>query len=292
MTTEEELNASQDPTDTVEADGAALDSITAGYNRQRGIEPEPETATPAEPAPAPEPVAETPPEPPQPTVEEKLAALQQSLSDLNGTPASVRKIYGELGSIKQALKEIREAKPTAAAGEPAQPTPEWAAVIAEVDRSASDFPDLVGPLANAIKALGKQAASAPAAAPAAPLTDEEFNARYEKRKQAEAVAELTEEHPDFESVRETPEYKEWLKTLEDGYRTRFIKTWNPTVVSKGLTEFKTWRAAAQAARTEKDNRLKSAITPAGEGAPGPSQLPDSAGISVGYNKVRRLRTAA
>ncbi len=291
MTTEEELNVPAEPAAPADATSEeALDSITAGYNRQRGIEEEP--AAPAEPAPAPEPVAETPPEPPQPTVEEKLAVLQQSIADLNGTPASVRKIYGELGSIKQALKELRETKPPAAAGEPAQLPPDLAAVLAEVDRVAEEFPDLAGPLANAIKAIGKQAAAAPAPAPAVQLSDEEFDARYEKRKQIEAVEALTEEHPDFAEIRETPEYKEWLKTLEDGYRTRFIKTWNPAVVSKGLTEFKTWRAAAQAAKTEKENRLKSAITPAGEGAPGPSQLPDSAGISVGYNKVRRLRTAA
>jgi hypothetical protein len=289
---EDELNAVPAP-EATEAPAApepseALDSITAGYNRQRGIEAEPVAAAPeAEPAPAPEPVAETPPEPPQPTVEEKLATLQQSIADLNGTPASVRKIYGELGSIKQALKELRESKPAATA---AEPSPDLAAILAEVDRVAEEFPDLAGPLANAIKAMGARAPAA--AAPAVQLTEEEFNARYEARKQAEARETLAEEHADYETVRETPEYKDWLKTLDDGYRTRFLNTWNPNVVSKGLTEFKTWRAAAQAAKASKDARLKAAITPAGEGSPGPSQLPDSAGISVGYNKVRRLRTAA
>lgn len=264
----------------------ALDSITAGYNRQRGIEPDAVVETPEA-----APVAEVPAveDPPQPTVDEKLASLQQTLSELNGTPASVRKIYGELGSIKQALKELRE-KP-AAAQEPGTPSPDMAAVLAEVDRVAEEFPDLAGPLANAIKALGAQR-SAPVAAAAVPLSDEDFNARYEARRQDDAKQALAEDHPDWATLADTPEYKGWLKTLEEGYRNRFVNTWNPSVVSKGLTEFKTWRAAAQAATTEKTNRLMAAITPAGEGAPTPSQLPDSAGISVGYNKVRRLRTAA
>ena len=171
----EELNAVPAPAEPTapvaeETHSEALDSIAAGYNRQRGIEP---VATP-EPETPPEPAAETPPEPPQPTMEEKLATLQQSIAELNGTPASVRKIYGELGSIKQALKEIRESKPAPAA-EPAQPSPDMAAVLAEVDRVAEEFPDLAGPLANAIKAMGARAPTA--AAPVVQLTDEEFDAR-------------------------------------------------------------------------------------------------------------------
>ena len=282
MTTEEDLSvapAEQQPAEPSEA----MDSITAGYNKQRGIEPEAVEQT--------ETIAEVPAveEPPQPTVDEKLASLQQTIAELNGTPASVRKIYGELGSIKQALKELRE-KP-AAASEPASPAPELTALLAEVDRVAEEFPDLAGPLANAIKARGSQRQPAAAAAPVQ-LSDEDFNARYEVRKQAEAREALTEEHDDWETVPSLPEYKDWLKTLDEKSRYRFLNTWNPAVVSKGLTEFKTWRVTAQAAKAAKDNRLKSAITPAGEGAPTPSQLPDSAGISVGYNKVRRLRTAA
>jgi hypothetical protein len=279
MTTEEDLSVA--PAEQPAEPSEAMDSITAGYNKQRGIEAEAVEQT--------ETVAEVPPEePPQPTVDEKLASLQQTIAELNGTPASVRKIYGELGSIKQALKELRE-KP-AAASEPASTAPELTALLAEVDRVAEEFPDLAGPLANAIKALGSQ--RQPAAAAPAQLSDEDFNARYEVRKQAEAREALTEEHDDWETVPSLPEYKDWLKSLDEKSRYRFLNTWNPAVVSKGLTEFKTWRVTAQAAKAAKDNRLKSAITPAGEGAPTPSQLPDSAGISVGYNKVRRLRTAA
>lgn len=291
----EDLNVT--PTTPAAEPSEALDSITAGYNRQRGITPDAEPVEPvaavATETPAPEPVAEVPPEPPQPTVEEKLSALQQTIAELNGTPASVRKIYGELGSIKQTLKELREAKP-AAASEPAAavtPSPDLAAVLAEVDRVAEEFPDLAGPLANAIKALGAQRQPVAQAEPVQ-LSDEEFDRRYEARRQAEAQAALAEEHGDWETIHTTPEYKDWLKTLDDNYRNRFTTTWNPAVVSKGLTEFKTWRATAQAAKTEKEDRLKAAITPAGEGVPNPSQLPDAAGIGVGYNKVRRLRTAA
>jgi hypothetical protein len=291
MPPEEDLNVV--PEAAVEPQSSeALDSITAGYNRQRGIEPAAAVADAVE-TPETTPVAEVPvvEEPPQPTVDEKLASLQQTLAGLDGTPASVRKIYGELGSIKQALKELREAKPVSSAAVPDAPSVELAAILAEVDRVAEEFPDLAGPLANAIKALGAQR-SAPVAAAAVPLSDEDFNTRYEARRQDDAKQALAEDHPDWATLADTPEYKGWLKTLEEGYRNRFVNTWNPSVVSKGLTEFKTWRAAAQAATTEKTNRLMAAITPAGEGTPTPSQLPDSAGISVGYNKVRRLRTAA
>lgn len=55
---------------------------------------------------------------------------------------------------------------------------------------------------------------------------------------AEARKSLLEAHPDFETVRETNEYKTWLSSKTPAYRKRFLYTWDPAVVIRGLTELK------------------------------------------------------
>lgn len=273
----------------------AMASMTAGYNKQKGITPE----TPAVETPAAEPVVaeatppaeETPLPPAAPTVEQRLDDLQKNITAMDGTPESVRRIYGELGNIKRTLQDLQK---TAVPGEP---SPDLAAALAKVDEVAADFPEIAGPLAAAIKALIPQrpaaspTAPAPAAAPAVQTVD--VSAEIARQRQQDAIELLADEHPDYETVRDTPEYKEWLASKPKEFQNRFTTTWNPGIVSKGLTEFKTWRTAAQAAKDAKQKRLAAAVQPAGEGTVGgPSKLPDSAGLNVGYEKVRRLNRAA
>lgn len=52
---------------------------------------------------------------------------------------------------------------------------------------------------------------------------------------------LTKAHPDWMVLRETPEYNQWLNSKSADFRQTFEGTWDANVVSKGLTEFKSWR---------------------------------------------------
>ena len=255
-----------------------MDSMTAGYNKQRGIEPE-ATAVVSEVVVAEEPTA--PEAPPPPSIDDTVADLKQRLADLSETPASVRKIYGELGNIQRTIKELK-ATPTGGA-----PSAEYTEALKQAEAVAEEFPELAGPLVKMIKQMG-HAQPAAASSPSIDVT-----ATVTALRQQEAIEELQDEHPDYVTVRDTPEYKEWLDAKDDTYRDKFLNTWNARIVAKGLTEFKAWRDKAQAAKETKQNRLEAAITPKGEGGSAqPSKLPDSAGLANGYNKVRRLQRTA
>lgn len=266
----------------VQDDTSAIEAMSAGYNKQRGIEPEIETeAEVVEAA-----VEVVPQAPPQPTLDDAVAELKQRIAALDETPASVRKIYGELGNIQRTIKELKS-QPVSSA-----PSAELTEALTQAEAVAEEFPELAGPLVKVLKQLGARPVAA-----SSPNTDVDVDAVVESRvkqlREADAIEELSDEHPDFMTVRETPEYKEWLDSKDAAYRDKFLHTWNPRVVSKGLTEFKAWRDKAQAAQAGRQERLTAAITPKGEGgSEQPSKLPDSAGLSAGYNKVRRLQRSA
>jgi hypothetical protein len=277
-----------------EAAAAALASMTAGYNKQRHIEPE--SAPVVEPvvegeaapvvegeaAPVVEPVVEAP------TVDDTIKELKAKISELDGTPGSVRKIYGELGNIQRTLKQLQE-QPKPASG---TSNAEVLAAIASAEKVAVEYPELTGPLVAALKVLSKQQPMTVSS----PTIDVESAVRdgIAKVHKTEAIEALKLAHPDYVTVRETPEYKEWLTAKDEAFRNTFTKTWNANIVSNGLTEFKTWREAkAQAAKAVKTTRLEAAITPKSDGpATGPSKLPDSAGLAAGYNRVRKSRYAS
>lgn len=278
----------------------ALASMTAGYNKQRGIEPEAPAVT-VETPPEPETVVAAEPEvpaaPQQPSVEDRLADLMSHVARVEDTST---KAHGKIGELNRTILQLQQRAA-------AQPEPQSGEVSAEVlealkqaEAVAEEFPELAGPLVNVMKALTKRAAPQPATTPAVlaaaaaetPDIDSMVASRVEQLRMQDAIEVLADEHPDWSEVRETPEYKAWLGTKDEAFRTKFLTSKNPLYVSKQLTEFKAWRDVAQAAEQKKRQRLEGALTPEGEGTAGPSKLPDSAGLAAGYNKVRRLRTAA
>ena len=142
-------------------------------------------------------------------------------------------------------------------------------------------------MVRALKAL----AARPTAAPAAPAEDIDgrIAAGVKKITQENAIEQLAEDHPDFQTVRDTTEFKTWLAAKTPEFQNRFKTTWNPAVVSKALTEYKTAQAAVEAAKQKKQGRLEAALTP--RGVPqtnGPSTIPDEEGAFNGYNR-KRLR---
>ncbi len=267
---------------------SAIESMTAGYNKQRGITPDDEPPPPSQEEVTSEPEAPVAEEPAVPTVDETIAELKQRIADLAETPQSVRKIYGELGNIQRTIKELKQ-HPQTAAGTPSADVLE---ALKQAESVAEEFPELAGPLVKVLKAMSTHTPAVPASSPSIDI-EATIAERVTAIKQQEAIEELQEEHPDYVTVRDTAEYKEWLAGKDAAFQEKFLNTWNPRVVSKGLTEFKAWRDKAQAAQEKKQSRLEAAITPKGDGGDGqPSKLPDSAGLAAGYNKVRRLQRTA
>lgn len=274
----------------------AMESMTAGYNRQRGIEPD----APAEPADAPaveaeptEPVAaaepETPPTPQPPSFEEQLAQIRDA------STADIAKVHGKIGELNRTIQNLLQ--------RPQSVTPEVSADLADAlknaEKVAEEFPDIAGPLVASIKALSTRAVPAAAAAPAAPAVDIDavVHQRVLAERRVEAEELLAEDHADWQRYKLGPQapadFKEWYDALPKERQERYRSTESPTVVSKYLTEYKSWAAERTAAANKKQSRLEAAVTPQGEGsAGGPSLLPDSAGLTVGYKRVRGMRSAA
>lgn len=259
----------------VQSEEEIASETLAGYNKKaRGDEPpaavEPEP--PAEPAP----VAEVPAEPDVKTLAEELKDLKARVASTAGDAYEVRKLHGAVGDINRTLKALQN---------PAQPTPddsELSAALKQAESVAEEFPELAGPLVKALKlSMSRQ----PQQTKPEDIT-ERVSAQVIQLRQQDAVEMLREEHPDFETVRDTQEYKSWLAGKTPEFQDRFNSTWNPAVVSRGLTEFKD----SLKTKARKQDRLAGAVSP--QGVPQQarqSTLPDDEGFSIGYYQKGRKR---
>lgn len=262
--------------EAVSAD-AELAEVMAGYSKTRADEAPVEA--PVEPPAEPAAVAEVPAEPDVKTLAEELKDLKARVASTAGEPEMVRRLHGEIGNINRTLQALQN---------PAQPTPddqELSAALKQAESVAEEFPDLAGPL---VKALKLSMARVPKQAPPEDYLGvaDRVSAQVIQLRQQDAVEMLKEEHPDYETVRETQEYKSWLAGKTPEFQERFNNTWNPAVVSRGLTEFKD----SLKTKARKQDRLASAVSP--QGVPQQarqSTLPDEEGFSVGYYQKGRKR---
>lgn len=216
---------------------------------------------------------------------EQLAALKEEVKARSSeySPEDIRKMNGDIGDINRRLKAL-EPPPQPATAPAAPENEELAAAMKQAEQLAEDFPELAGPLVAALKASVK--AQPQVSQPAAQAIGvEEISAIANKAAQnariAAAQEALEEEHPDWTTVRNTPQFKEWFSSRPADYQEKLTNTWNPAVVARGLTEYK------ESVRTkqQKQNRLSSAITPRGVPTPpAPSKLSDDEGFARGYAK--------
>ncbi len=235
-----------------------------------------------------QPVVEQPKDAAQ-LLEEKLAAFKEEVRAIasSGDPVAVRKLHGEIGDINRKLKQL-EPKP---APEPAPVDDELTAAMQGADKVAEDFPELGGPLAVALKAVAK---AGNRASEQLGMTQEQINEQIEasaKRLQKEAddrryndsVVALKAEHPDFATVKDSPEFATWVSTKPADLQNVITYTDNPVLASRYLSEFKD----AQRAQQKKQGRLANAVTPTGVPAPtvAPSKMTEAEEIALGYNKV-------
>jgi hypothetical protein len=281
----------EDNVATPDTDAAALAAAKEGYARRAGA-PAPAAApaavdTPAAPplaekAPSPAPAAPAPAakadeqpapkaEPEQPSTDRVAAQLEDlkaQIRDLKANGAdqqAINRLHGQIGGITRVLNKLEK-----------QLTPtdnELTAAIAQAEKTAAEYPDIGGPMLNVIKALAAQlpdkAKEAEAAAPAttaAPATSDVYTAEEKT-----AIKFLDEAHPDRFEINQSAEWQKWLASKGPEYERTFRSSWNPVVLAAGYAEFKQAQAAAKAAaeakkQTKKD-RLEAAHTPEGVAAP-------------------------
>lgn len=277
--------------EVVQDDAQALASAMAGYNKARGEEPPAEAVPPQQPEEVPaieEIPSEDPPaeEPQEPSVAEELAALKakvSALKDSHADAATVRRMHGEIGNINRTLQQLQQ--PQAPAKD------DLAAALASAEAVAAEYPELAGPLVNAIKAL-----SAKPADQAQP--QEDIHALVEKRvteeRKATHKALLTALVPGWDKIVGTPdergvvpktEYRDWLATKPVEYQRQISASDNALEVKASIEAFK----AETQERQRKQNKLAAAVVSKGTTQPaGPSVIPDEEGFARGYKKAKRL----
>jgi hypothetical protein len=289
--------------ETVQTDPAEMQDLMAGYNARSGNTlpaevPQTQSAQP-ESSPANYVPNEAPPEGEQPKpaeqqkdaaqlLEERLAAFKEEVRTIaNGDPVAVRKLHGEIGDINRKLKQL-EPKP---APQPAPVDEELAAAMQGAERVAEDFEELGGPLVTALKAV--VANTGRRASEQSTITTEQLNEQVqveakrlqdaaEKRQYDEAVIVLKTDHPDFATVKDSPEFFAWVKAKPAELQEVIFHTENPVLAARYLTEFKD----VQRVQQKKQDRLSSAITPTGVPAPTTAQSKMTADeeVMLGYQK--------
>jgi hypothetical protein len=272
-----------DVTDQVEVveqtEAEELAQVMAGYNKTARVDEESAPAEVEKPTPEPEQVAEPVIEtPPEPSVADELKALKAKVTALASTsdPDAVRRMHGEIGSINRTLQQLQAPKQDAAPVED-----DLTAAIREAE--SSEFPEITAPLVKALKALSTARQAQTEQKPidiAANVSTE-----VERIVKQNAIEALADEHPDYETVRDTPEFKKWLANKTPEFQAKIESTWNPAVVSRAISEFKD----SLKVRQKKQERLELAVTPQGTPQkPGASTISDEEALMIGYNKAKRL----
>ena len=220
----------------------------------------------------------------QPGSEKTAAELVEDLQDAGYTPeqirqaldghtADLRKVhgrYGELNSLVQGLQQQLVAlNAQGKSGQGARLTKE------SLKRLSEEYPEIAEILAEDLSdALGSAGSGGLDAEAVKALleahTQESLKPTLDglgsvvDQRVAQGV--LSYQHPDWTTVREEPEFKEWVGKLPADKQEEFLNTWSPTVVGQYLTEFKASRAEKTQQQTTRQNRLANAETPTRGGA--------------------------
>ena len=284
-----------------QSEDEVMAALVAGYNgtTARGEQPpadpqpeaESETPEPQGNVPSPDPVEEKPEQPGISALTEELKTLREKVKTTAGDADVIRRMHGEIGNINRTLTQLQKSQEQATAKpEQAPAEDEFAAALTQAEKVADEFPELAGPLVKVIKTMKDRMAQT--TQPAEPvdvhaLVTNEIS-KLRQQDEEDAKSDLLADHPDYTTVRETAEYKAWLSSKTPEFQKRFTTTWNPAVVSKGLTEFKdsmkTKEQPAAQAKPDKIKRLEAAVAPQGvPHKPQPSTISDEEALLRGYN---------
>jgi hypothetical protein len=256
MTTEKDETAEQ-----VSKDEAA--GFDAGFTDA----PIPEAPKPTE-APVEAPAATTAPTPaPQPAAEEpELRAL-------------VRNLHGHVGALKDEIAQLKKTKEEA--GKPATLTP------VELKRMKAEFPEmsqfLQEDMAEVLANIAPKGID--------PKEIETLVSSQVERAKAQLREEsVNDAHPNWKKDcwvdrpggTRTAEYLAWLKTMPEADATAFENSLSPAFVNRKFSEFYDWKNKAAKAETDKQNRLKAAVTPQGVPRAGQSTVSDAEAEAKGF----------
>ena len=231
-------------------------AFQAGFDSASGIEAEPE------------------PEPEKffgKYTEADMQALLEKVSEVDKLKEREAKVFGTLGSLKQAIDQLRE-RPTQAAA---------TQINAKLERMSAEYPEM----AEVLRAdLSEISAPGPAYDPDA--MQKIVTQSLEQSNRATEQRFLTLMHPDWRSIPASEEFAQWKGTLPPDELQIVNDSWDAEAVGNTLTKFKAWKTQATQAKQSRQSRLEAAITPKGKTAlPTPSQS-DHDVFRAAFNAVK------
>ena len=239
------------------ADDAAFQ---AGYDAARsGGEPKPE------------------PEPPKLIAgftEDQVKELLQKAAEVDQLKARESKMFGTLGSLKQAIDAVRN-QPQAPQGGPVL-------ISGALKRLSAEFPEMAALLSEDLnEALQGQPQ-------AGGIDQQAFRSELERSSKDMETKLLTMAHKNWRQDVQTPEFAQWKGTLPPDELHIVNDSWDAVSVSAALDKFKEWRSAATQTKQVRQNRLEAAITPKGNRQPAPSMSDEDAFVQ-GFKSARGIQ---
>lgn len=196
--------------------------------QEPATEPDPNAGTPSQDGkPAQEPVDNFDPynglTPAQAEHFRKLEQSERSQRGRVGALTNKLNRYTAAGSQPQQQVQAPQNQSEAAA-------PSMEELMAEVSKAAEEYPDAVGPLKAVVEQIGQQVRSL--SEQVSPMTEREqqetLNAAYDT---------LAQDHPDFATISQNPQFLQWFNEQPDGIKA-MAGSMDPKEVSLALTVFK------------------------------------------------------
>lgn len=298
----------------------AAAALSAGYNKVRGetVETEPNKVTEEVKTEAVEPekkapVVETPPDP--------LTELRQELQGIKGTLSTFgaftkefkdhKAAYGRIAASLQRLEAAKEAAkavetaPTQAQIDAAAKDPEkWEALkkdFEEWTQATEDYvkQKLAAERAETLKQIPKVDVDGikkeVGESVTGTMADAVAKARAEAVKEARQLVVIDQKYPTWEEdvhvyaqdgkVSLTPEFSAWMDAQAP--EVKALAHSNLARDALKMLDLYYEHKKADAKKETNKQRLAAAVTPQQASSGGPTVLPDEAGLSVGYNRVKK-----
>ena len=278
-------------------------AVSAGYNKARG-EPAKvdETKTDATESVVTEDKQEDPPaqaaapaadpwEGVPPVLRETLDKLSATVNHIGPALRRLKSAEDRIEAIGNASKEAAKAATSAGAQAPTQAQVASASASGEKWKQIKDdFPEWADAMDERLAALGT------AQAPQVDVDGLRRELAEGTRAQVAGAIDTAEErayvrfkHPAWRKTVTTPEYVDWFKSQPPEFRAleQSDLADDAIKVLDAYAEHQKTVAAKAATEAKNKSRLTAVVAPKQASSGGPTVLPDEAGLSVGYSRVRR-----
>jgi hypothetical protein len=217
----------------------------------------------------PEPEPEPEPEPVRIAgyTEDELKELLAKAQEVDRLKEREAKIWGTLGSMKQAIESRANSATPKVTKE-------------SFKRLSSEFPEMAEMLADDLSQI-----SMPSGGFDPSSVEKVIEERLDRERKVNETKILSVMHPDWQQVVRDESFATWKETLSDEAKQVLNDGWDAILIGEGLSAFKEWKSKTTQTAASKRQRLESAIAPKTVIRSAPVQTAEDA-FTAGFNSVR------